>query len=216
MPFDLASVLAGTGRAVRNLEEDGKPAKAVVLSQLYDTDLDDLWDAVTRPERLRRWFGNVSGDLQLGGHFHIENNASGTILDCRPQQLIVVSWEFGATKSQVTARLTSEPDGARLEVEHLLPVDPHWEQFGPSAVGTGWDLWITALARHLAAPDYVLSPEEAEAWFYTDEARGMIRTACESWAAADMANGEDAAHARQTAEASRRFYTGEAAPGQAG
>ena len=44
----------------------------------------------------------------------------------------------------------------------------------------------------------------------------MIRTACESWAAADTANGEESAHAQETAEASRRFYTGEAAPGQAG
>jgi uncharacterized protein YndB with AHSA1/START domain len=215
MPFALASILAATDRLVRNTEQDGKPPKVVVLSQLYDTDLDDLWDAVTRPERLRRWFGNVSGDLQLGGRFQIEGNASGTILNCQPQELVVVTWEFGATRSQVTARLSSEPDGARLEVEHLLRVYPHWEQCGPGAVGTGWDLWITGLARHLAAPNFVLSPSEAEAWFFTDEARGMIRAACESWAAADSANGEDPAHARQTAEATRRFYTGEIAPGQA-
>ena len=216
MAFDLASILANTGRVVRNLERDGQPAKAVVLSQVYDTDLADLWDAVTRPERLRRWFGNVSGDLQRGGRFQIEGNASGTIVECRPQELIVVTWEFGTTKSQVTARLSSEGEGARLEVEHLLPVDPHWDQYGPGAVGTGWDLWITGLARHLTAPDFVLSPDEAEAWFFTDEARGMIRTACESWAAADIANGEEPAHARQTAEATRRFYTGEAASGQPG
>ena len=102
MPFDLSKILAKTGRAVRSLEKDGKPARVVALSQVYDTDLDGLWDAVTTPERLRRWFGNVSGDLQLGGRFQIEANASGTIVDCRPPELVIINWEFGATISFVS------------------------------------------------------------------------------------------------------------------
>lgn len=213
MTFDLADHLARTSRAVHAAERDGKPGKAVVLSSLYDTDLDDLWEAVTTPERLRRWFGAVSGDLQQGGRFQIEGNASGTILECRPRQLIAVTWEFGDAVSWVTARLTAEPDGTRLHVEHQAPLDAHWEKYGPGAVGIGWDLWLTALARHLLAPDYQLSPSEAEAWFFTDEARTMIRTASAGWAAADIAAGEAETHAHRTAEATRRFYTGETGSG---
>ena len=35
----------------------------------FDTDIDDLWSALTDPPRLARWIGEVEGDLRLGGEF---------------------------------------------------------------------------------------------------------------------------------------------------
>ena len=35
----------------------------------YDTDIDDLWSALTDPQRLARWIAEVEGDLHLGGVF---------------------------------------------------------------------------------------------------------------------------------------------------
>jgi uncharacterized protein YndB with AHSA1/START domain len=40
---------------------------AVRVEELYDTDISDLWEACTSPERLARWLAEVSGDLKVGG-----------------------------------------------------------------------------------------------------------------------------------------------------
>jgi hypothetical protein len=32
-----------------------------------DIDIDDLWSALTEPQRLARWIGHVEGALRLGG-----------------------------------------------------------------------------------------------------------------------------------------------------
>ena len=63
MEIDVARVLGLVTRAVRNFEKDGKPASAVTLTRLYDTSVDDLWDALTSRERIARWFLPVEGDL---------------------------------------------------------------------------------------------------------------------------------------------------------
>ena len=43
---------------------------AIRLEDVYDTDIEDLWDACTDPERLARWIAKVSGDLRVGGTIH--------------------------------------------------------------------------------------------------------------------------------------------------
>jgi len=48
--------------------EDGKGA--VRMEDLYDTDIEDLWSALTDPRRLTRWIADVEGDLRLGGQIH--------------------------------------------------------------------------------------------------------------------------------------------------
>src|SRR5487761_2751620 len=40
---------------------------AVRMEELYKTDIRDLWEACTSPERLARWLAQVSGDLKVGG-----------------------------------------------------------------------------------------------------------------------------------------------------
>ena len=209
MTFDLAAQLGAMTRAVKNLERDGKPAKAVVMSFVYDTDVDDLWQAISTRERLKRWFGTVTGELAPGGRFKIEGNAEGTILECQPVERIVATWEFGGGISWVTARLTPEAAGTRLEVEHMSHIDQHWDNYGPGAVGIGGDLWLMGLGRHLDDPDYVMQPGEAETWFATEEARQMIGSSSAAWARADIDAGAAEPHARIVAEATRRFYTGD-------
>src|ERR1022692_3308508 len=38
---------------------------AVRMQDRFDTDIDDLWSALTDPRRLARWMGEVEGDLRL-------------------------------------------------------------------------------------------------------------------------------------------------------
>ncbi|MBB4364602.1 hypothetical protein GGD65_005662 [Bradyrhizobium sp. CIR18] len=67
MEIDVARVLGLVTRSVRNFEKDGKAASAVTLTRLYDTSVDDLWDAVTSRERIPRWFlpvGEISSSAE--------------------------------------------------------------------------------------------------------------------------------------------------------
>lgn len=42
---------------------------AVRVEEVFDTDIYDLWEACTTPERLARWIADLSGDLRVGGTF---------------------------------------------------------------------------------------------------------------------------------------------------
>jgi uncharacterized protein YndB with AHSA1/START domain len=46
---------------------DGKGV--VRMEDRFDTDIDDVWSALTDPRRLARWIGEVEGDLRLGGEY---------------------------------------------------------------------------------------------------------------------------------------------------
>lgn len=212
MTFDLTGHLGLMQREVRSTERDGQPAKVVVASRIYDTSAEDLWDALTRPERIKRWFAPVTGDLSLGGRYQVEGNASGSVLECEPHKRFELSWEFGGGVSWVAVTLSEEGDGTRLELAHTAHISPHWDKFGPGAVGAGWDLSFMGLARHLAEPEADVAAEAVEGWYATDEYRNLVRATTDDWARADIEAGEDRAHALQTAEATRRFYTGETPP----
>ena len=209
MPFDIAAHLGAMTREVRNLEKDGKPARAVIASRVYDTTAADLWDALTRAERIKRWFAPVSGDLKLGGRYQVEGNAGGTVLECEPERKMALTWEFGGIPTWVTVTLTPEGAGTRLELEHVAHLSPHWDQYGPGAVGVGWDLGFMGLARHLAEPDADLPAEAVAGWGESEEAKDMMRTTSDDWGRAAIASGEDREHALKAAEATRRFYSGE-------
>lgn len=209
MTFDLAAHLGAMTREVRNLDKDGQPAKAVIASRVYDTTPADLWDALTRPERIKRWFAPVSGELQLGGRYQVEGNAGGTVLECEPERKVALSWEFGGMASWVTITLSPEGTSTRLELEHVAHLSPHWDQYGPGAVGVGWDLAFMGLARHLAAPDVELRAEVVAGWAETTEAKDMMGSTSDAWGRAAIAAGEDREHALRAAEATRRFYSGE-------
>lgn len=51
----------------------------VLIEDRYATDVDDLWSALTDPPRLARWYGQVKGDLRLGGaSAYTSNPMTGT------------------------------------------------------------------------------------------------------------------------------------------
>lgn len=208
MTFDISAHLGAMTRTVENLERDGQPAKAVVSTRLYDTDMADLWDALTNAERLPRWFAQVDGDLALGGRFQVMNNASGTITACDEPRHFAGTWEFGGATTWIEVDLTSEAGGTRLVLRHIAPLSPHWDMFGPGAVGVGWELGLLGLAAHIAAPGSDVRAE-GTGWETSDEAKALVRASSEGWGNADIAAGEDPTQARKAAEATRRFYSGE-------
>jgi uncharacterized protein YndB with AHSA1/START domain len=212
MSLDLAAHLHLESRVVRSLERDGKPAKAVVATCLYDTDSADLWEALTDPDRIPRWFLPVSGDLKLGGRYQFKGNAGGTITECVPRQRISATWEFGSAVTWVTVTLTPEGSRTRLELEHVAIVDPAFPPFGPGAVGVGWELGLAGLSLHIAEPASRVDPAEGAAWPTTPQGKQFVRQSSTGWGEADIAAGEDPQKARAGAEMTRQFYAGELPP----
>src|SRR4029450_7132668 len=53
---------------------DGKGV--VRMQDRYETDIDDLWSAITDPGRLARWWGRVEGDLRAGGEFRVDGKCN--------------------------------------------------------------------------------------------------------------------------------------------
>ena len=57
--------------------------------------VENLLDAVTSAERFPRWLLPVSGRLEPGGRFQLEEYAGGTIGNCEPPSYVGLKWEFG-------------------------------------------------------------------------------------------------------------------------
>jgi uncharacterized protein YndB with AHSA1/START domain len=151
MEFDIPRQIGAVTRKLETKLHDGRPARVVVAARTYDTTVDDLWDAVTSKERIPRWFLPVSGDLRLGGRYQLQGNAGGTITRCEPPRAVGMTWEFGGEVSWLEVTLEPTPDGrAHLQLEHVAPLsDERWDEFGPGAVGVGWDMGLVGLASHL-------------------------------------------------------------------
>lgn len=208
MHFDVESNLGAAERSVSSLQRDGQPARAVTLSRGYPTAVEDLWDAVTNGERIPRWFVPVSGELEPGGRYQLEGNAGGAITACEPLSRFAVTWEFGGDVSWVEVRVSDDGAGvARLTLTHTQHVSEHWAEYGPGAVGVGWELGLLGLAIHLAQPA-VAMPDPA-AFAVSRDGRAFISGSSEGWEHAAVAFGTDPAAARSRAGHTTAFYTGE-------
>lgn len=180
------------------------------ISQSYPTTVDDLWDACTNPERLERWFAPVSGNLELGGRYDIEGNASGTVTACEPPQSYSITWEFGGDSSQVTVRGGEDGDQARMTLEHSHSAEAgsdFWTQFGPGATGVGWDLAFLGLALHLMAGTG--RPEDEEAFIQSEAGETFVRESSRRWGEASAKEGTPEADATAAAERTTGFYLGQ-------
>ena len=211
MNFDVDSHLDATQRSVSSLERDGRPARAVTLARDYTTTADDLWDAVTNGERIPRWFLPVSGELQPGGRYQMEGNAGGVITACERLSHFAITWEFGEDVSWVDVRLSGDKVAglARLTLTHTAHLSEHWDEYGPGAVGVGWEMGLMGLALHLAQP---AAPKPDEIEFATSpEGRAFIAGSSDGWAQAAVAAGTDPDAAHAAASRTTAFYTGETA-----
>lgn len=213
MTYDIDDLAATQPAAVTRRAEvrdrgEGDVYVSGSLSQTYPTDVADLWDAVTSAERLPRWFAPVTGELALGGRFQVEGNAGGTVLECDAPHRYLVSWEIMGGVSQVEVVVEPDGDGARLTLTHSGEnVRDFYEQFGAGATGVGWDLAFLGLNALLATGQD--RPEDAEAFFATPAAKGLIAASAKAWAEASIAAGVPEEQARAQGARTAAFFSGE-------
>jgi uncharacterized protein YndB with AHSA1/START domain len=194
-------------REIRSGERDGNPTKIAIARRTYGTDQADLFDALTNAERIPRWFLPVTGDLEPGGSYQLEGNAGGTIERCDPPESFAITWGYGPMLSWVTITLTPDAGGTTLELLHEAHVDPAlWGQYGPGAVGVGWDLALMGLGLHIETGE----PVDREAGMnfpLTPVGLEFVRTAATGWADAAIGDGDDREAAYAAAEQTITFYT---------
>lgn len=207
--IDVKHQISEVRRHVGTRVIEASEARTVTVSQTYDTPLDDLWDACTSAERIPRWFLPISGELSLGGRYQLEGNAGGTIERCDPPKGFAATWEYGGEVSWIEVRLTAESEErTRFELEHIAHVDDErWAEFGPGAVGVGWDGGLMGLASYLSSGKAV-DPAESMAWMASDEGKLFMTLSSDRWYDAAVAAGEDPAAARAAADRTIAAYTG--------
>jgi uncharacterized protein YndB with AHSA1/START domain len=208
--IDVDHQINGVKRTLGTRTIETGEAHVITISQSYDTDQDDLWDAVTNIERIPRWFLPISGDLTVGGAYQLEGQAGGTILTCDPPKNFTATWEYGGNVSWIDVSVSSDgPDRARLVLEHITDVDDEiWREFGPGGVGMGWDSMLLGLALHLATGESV-DPSFGQQWLGTEDGRRFLALSGEQWYAANVALGVDRAAARALADRCLKAYLGE-------
>jgi uncharacterized protein YndB with AHSA1/START domain len=212
--IDVKSQIAAVSRALGTEELESGPGRVLRIGQVYDTGIDDLWDVVTSPDRIARWFLPVSGDLREGGRFQLEGNAGGTITRCDKPNSYAATWEFGGMVSWIEVTLTPAAGGTRFELRHLAPVDEAMaEMYGPGAVGLGWDGGLLGLANYVADRDASITPAEGMAWMGTPDGKEFMRLSSDAWIDADIADGTEPEKARRLGDAVYAAYT--TAPDQA-
>lgn len=138
-------------RILGSLRSGDSKGVVVRIEDRFDAEIDDLWSALTEPGGLAGWYGEVEGDLRLGGEFRARVFASGwegtgRVEECDPpQRLLVVSKDPElADEDFIEVTLTAD------EVQTILVV----EQWGVPlkmlpAYAAGLQIHVEDLADYL-------------------------------------------------------------------
>jgi uncharacterized protein YndB with AHSA1/START domain len=155
--------MASEARILGSLRSDGGTG-VVRIEDRYDTGIDDLWSALTDPERLARWYGQVDGDLRAGGQLriYVESDGwrgTGRVEVCEPpRRLLVTTRESDESYHEgqgaepfdetIEASLTADGYQTILVIEvRGVPLDKI------AFFGVGWQIHAESLAGHLAGHD---------------------------------------------------------------
>ena len=148
MIIDIAEQIGAISRQVEQRQGEFGEIVTVTLERRYPAEVADVWQAITDPERLRRWFLPITGDLRPGGNFQLEGNAGGDILTCEPPRHLMVT--FGAETSIVDVLLSGNDEETLLKLTHSVPIELAGSAAGALYVGPGWDGALLGLGLYLA------------------------------------------------------------------
>jgi uncharacterized protein YndB with AHSA1/START domain len=106
-------------------------AMEVVREVVFDAPPDQVWDALTDPERLEEWFANdVEFDLDRGGVFRWEDGEvrHAVVEEVEPERRLAIRWwnPSAPEESEVTFTLDETEEGTRLVVTETATTEWAW------------------------------------------------------------------------------------------
>lgn len=133
--------------SLRTVDDKG----VVRMEDRFDTDINDLWSALTDPTRLVRWLGEIEGDLRLGGEFKARYfdgwEGTGRVVACEPPRRLRVTTNGSGPEDQGVVEVTLAADGNQTVLA--------WEERGMpvgllAEYGAGIQIHVEDLAAHIA------------------------------------------------------------------
>jgi uncharacterized protein YndB with AHSA1/START domain len=126
---------------------DEREAGWIVLPRRFRMPRDEVWKAVTEPERLERWIGTWSGD-PADGRVSFRMTAEGedipandyVITGCRPTEHLGLEADAAGMHFELRLDL-SEEDGVTTLLFAQRMSDPEMA----SSVGPGWEYYLDRL-----------------------------------------------------------------------
>jgi len=150
----------------------------VRMEDRLDTGIDDLWGALTDPDRLAHWYGEVEGELSQGGEFRVHitlgGPRTGRVEACEPPQRLLLKMRDPdpqpgqPEQTVIEAQLTAEGAQTKLVWEtrgmpvNLLP-----------AYGAGIQIHVEHLADYISGRELRLDDARWDELFAAYEALGV-------------------------------------------
>ncbi|MBN9632544.1 MAG: SRPBCC domain-containing protein, partial [Actinobacteria bacterium] len=140
--------------------------RSVTVQREYPATPEELWAALTEPERLARWTGRYQQTadgfrLEMGGP-DTDAVVDGRVLACDPGRRLLVSWRFsgdGETESRTELEATIAKAGADRVLLRLT--HRRVQAVTASVYGAGWQDVLTHLARELGGE---ATPQELDGY----------------------------------------------------
>ena len=164
------------------------------------------------PSASRAGFFLLRAICGLAGAISFKATPVAKITRCEPPRHLGVTWEFGGEVSWLAVELSERAGRTHLALEHVAYVDDaRWAQYGPGAVGVGWDMTLMGLDQHLGSgqPN---DPQAFMAWCGSTEGKEFIRSSSDDWRRASVSAGTEAIAAEKAALRTTAFYSGEPDP----
>ena len=103
----------------------------VVREVVFDAPPDEVWEALTDPERLEEWFANdVEFDLDRGGVFRWEDGEvrHAIVEEVEPERRLALRWwdPSAPEESEVTFTLDETEEGTKLVVTETATAEWAW------------------------------------------------------------------------------------------
>ena len=148
-------------RGVVTRQDDGR--QRLEFRRSWPDPIDDVWAALTEPDRLARWIGTYEGTRAPGGTGTFtmtqEEEQVGepmTITECDPPRRLVVQWTQQETEDwRVDLDLWSEGGRTWLRFAQVFPADADVADFA-----MGWHWYLDKLGAERGDP----SPEDWDAF----------------------------------------------------
>jgi uncharacterized protein YndB with AHSA1/START domain len=133
-----------TRRGIVTTEDDGR--QRLEFRRSWPDPIEDVWSALTEPDRLARWIGVYDGERAVGGRgtfamTHEEGEPVGepmTIVECDPPRRLVIEWVQQDTEGwRVDLDLRTEGGRTVLRFVQVFPAGTDVVDF---AMGWHWYL----------------------------------------------------------------------------